>query len=122
MNPPLREAEDQQVLWEALNTGVIDFIGTDHAPHTIAEKSQPYGQSPSGIPSIDLLLPLLLNAVNEGKMTLEKLIEVSRTNIEKIFRLQANDDYVLVDLNLERIVSDGFLQTKVGWSPYRGRV
>lgn len=122
VNPPLREKEDQQCLWNALNLGILDFIGTDHAPHTLEEKQKPYGQSPSGIPSIDLLLPLLLNAVNQQKMTLDTLVKVTRTNIEKIFRLPANDDFVVVDLNMERMVTDEQLKTKCGWSPYRGKL
>lgn len=121
VNPPLRESGDQESLWNALNTGIIDFIGTDHAPHTLSEKQQPYGQSPSGIPSIELLLPLMLDAVNRGKLTLETLVKVTRANIEKIFKLPPNDDFVIVDLNLERTVTDAMLKTKCGWSPYKGR-
>lgn len=122
VNPPLREKEDQQYLWNALNTGVLDFIGTDHAPHTLTEKNQPYGQSPSGIPSIDLLLPLLLDAVNREKMTLDTLVKVTKTNIERIFKLPTNEDCVVVDLAAEKVVTDEMLKTKCGWSPYRGRV
>ena len=85
VNPPLREKEDQEALWKALNEGTIDFIGTDHAPHTLEEKSLPYGKAPAGIPSVDLLLPLMLNAVHEKKLTLETLIRATRTQIEKVF-------------------------------------
>ena len=121
VNPPLREPDDQHALWQAVNSGLIDFIGTDHAPHTLEEKNQDYGKAPSGIPSIELLLPLLLNAVNQGKLDLQTLMKVTRTNIEKIFRLTANTDVVLVDMQLEKEVDDGSLHTRCGWSPYAGQ-
>jgi len=121
VNPPLREPEDQECLWRALNEGTIDFIGTDHAPHTLQEKSLPYGQAPSGIPSVELLLPLLLDACNKGKLNLQTLVKATRTNIEKIFRLPPHDDYVLVDMKAVKTVSDENLKTKCRWSPYSGR-
>jgi dihydroorotase len=120
VNPPLREEEDQAMLWSALNEGIIDFIGTDHAPHTLEEKMQGYGKAPSGIPSIELLLPLLLNAVNQGKLSLSTLVNVTRKNIEAIFRLKSNSDLVLVDLKRSKEVKDPHLKTRCGWSPYAG--
>ncbi|MCH9633950.1 MAG: Dihydroorotase [Chlamydiae bacterium] len=120
MNPPIRDSEDQMALWEALKDGTIDWIGTDHAPHTRAEKEKPYPSSPSGIPGVETLLPLLLNAVHEKKISLKKVIELTHTNIVKIFKLNSNKDLVLVDLNLSREVKNEFLKTKCGWSPYNG--
>jgi dihydroorotase len=121
VNPPLRNPEDQEALWKALNEGTIDFIGTDHAPHTLEEKAQPYGKAPSGIPSVELLLPLLLDAVSRERLSLSTLVKVTRTNIEKIFRLQPHEDVVLVDLDSIRDVEDSNLKTKCQWSPYSGR-
>ena len=118
VNPPLREKEDQEVLWEALNDGTIDFIGTDHAPHTLEEKSLPYGKAPSGIPSIEFLLPLLLDAFNRRKLTLDTLVKATRTNIEKIFRIPSNEDVVLVDMNKAQYTKNTDLKSKCGWSPY----
>lgn len=118
VNPPLREKEDQEVLWAALNDGTIDFIGTDHAPHTLEEKSLPYGKAPSGIPGIEFLLPLLLNAVNQKKLTLETLVKSTRLNIEKIFRIPSNEDVVLVDLNKSLYPKNKDIKSKCGWSPY----
>jgi len=122
VNPPLREKEDQDALWEAIRDGTIDYLGTDHAPHTLEEKKLPYGKAPSGLPSIELLLPLLLHAVNQKKIDLNTLVKITRKNIETIFRLPPNDDLVLIDLNRIREVQDEGLKTKCGWSPYRGRV
>lgn len=120
MNPPLRTEEDQAALWQGLLDGTIDTIGTDHAPHTKEEKNKPYGEAPSGVPGIETLLPLLLNEHNKGKISLETIIQVTRTNAEKIFRLEPNDDVVLVDLSQEKIVDEKNLKTKCGWSPFAG--
>lgn len=122
MNPPLRAATHQKVLWEALIDGTIDTIGTDHAPHTLEEKNAPYGRAPSGIPGIDLLLPLLLNAVHEKRLTLQKMMELLHRNAMKLFNLPENEDYVLVDLGLQKEVNKEDIKTKCGWSPYIGKV
>lgn len=121
MNPAIRKKEDNLALWEALKTNVIDTIGSDHAPHTLEEKSQPYHLAPSGIPGVETTLPLLLNAVSEKKITLEKILQLCRTNIEKIFTMSSNDDWILVDLNKIAEIKAENLKTKCKWSPYEGR-
>lgn len=120
MNPPLRTREDRMALWEAILDGTIDTVGTDHAPHTREEKSAPYGEAPSGVPGIETMLPLLLTAHEEGKISLERVIDVTRRNVEKIFRLPANDDVVAVDMNKKKRVNNAELKTKCGWSPFDG--
>lgn len=120
MNPPIRTKEDQEALWQGLNDGTIDTLGTDHAPHTIAEKSLPFGQAPSGIPGVETLLPLMLDAVSKNRLSLDKLIQLTRTNIQKIFSLPSNDDVVLVDLNKEKTVNKDEMKSKCGWTPYHG--
>ncbi|MFH1291953.1 MAG: dihydroorotase [bacterium] len=120
MNPPVRTLEDQRALWQAIGDGVIDTIGTDHAPHSLKEKAKPYPQSPSGVPGIETLLPLLLNAHSQNKISLEKIIKLTRTNIQKIFNLPNNNDKVIVDLNLVKKVENKNLKTKCGWSPFHG--
>ncbi|MBI5728418.1 MAG: amidohydrolase family protein [Candidatus Magasanikbacteria bacterium] len=122
MNPPLRTTHDQTALWAGIKDGTIDTVGTDHAPHTLAEKAQPYGTAPSGVPGIETLLPLLLTAARDGRLTLDDVVRVTRTNAEHIFRLAPNDDIVLVDIQKERPVRDEALKTKCGWSPFVGRV
>lgn len=121
MNPPVRTTADQDALWQAINEGIIDTIGTDHAPHTLEEKAKPYPQSPSGVPGIETCLPLLLDAYNQGKITLAKIVELTHDNVNKIFGLTENDDQVLVDLNLIKEVKNESLKTKCGWSPFAGR-
>jgi dihydroorotase len=122
MNPPLRKEEDLQALWNGIQDGTIDAIGTDHAPHTIQEKSLPYRQAPSGVPGLETLLPLLLNAHAERRITLEKIVAITRTNIDRLFSLKNNDDVVLVDLRKTKSVDTKNLKTKCAWSPFVGRM
>lgn len=120
MNPPLRTEKDQIALWEGLRDGTMDFIGSDHAPHTLEEKDKPYGEAPSGIPGVETTLTLLLDAHHRGKITLKKIIEITRKNIETIFNLPHNNDVVLVDLEKTVWLDNSSLQTKCGWTPYAG--
>ncbi|NGX42346.1 MAG: Dihydroorotase [Chlamydiae bacterium] len=121
VNPPVRTKNDQEALWEAIHDNTIDTIGSDHAPHTLEEKKQPYGKSPSGIPGIETMLPLLLNAYHEKRLSLENIVYLTRINPENIFHLPHNSDLVLVDLEMEKEVCDANLKTKCGWSPFSGR-
>lgn len=120
MNPPLREKVDQDALWEALDEGAIDAIGTDHAPHTVEEKTLPFGQAPSGVPGVETMLPLLLDAHSKGKISLEKIVEITRTNVEKFFSLPSHEDWVFVRLDKVRVVDESHLKTKCSWSPFSG--
>jgi dihydroorotase len=120
MNPPLRSSEHQAALWQALLEGTIDCMGSDHAPHSLEEKSKPYGQAPSGVPNMDTNLPLLLNAYNAGRLSLERIVQLTRSKAQAIFRLPDNDDCTLVDLNKVQIVDETKLHTRCGWSPYAG--
>lgn len=120
MNPPLRDRSQCMALWKGISDGTIDTIGSDHAPHTVAEKSQGYGKCPSGVPGIQTTLPLLLNAHHHGLLSLPKLVQLTSSNAQKIFKLPVNQDLVLVDLNLQRVVEDAAMYSKCGWSPYAG--
>lgn len=121
VNPPIRTADDQVSVWAAIVDGTIDIIGSDHAPHTLEEKNHAYPHSPSGMPGVETRLPLLLHACNSGRLDLQTVARLTRTNIEKLFRLQPNDDVVLVDMEVSRVVTDDKLQTACGWSPFTGR-
>jgi len=118
MNPPLRTQSDITALWQAIADGTIDTVGTDHAPHTIAEKNLPYPQSPSGVPGIETSLALLLNAYNNGKISLEKIAKLTSQNTQKIFNLPKNNDWVIVDLKKTNIIKNENLKTKCGWTPF----
>lgn len=120
MNPPLRSAEHQPALFEAIANGTIDTLGSDHAPHTLEEKNQAYPDSLSGVPGIETNLPLLLNAYNQDKLTLQQIASLTCRRIQTMFRYPATDDLLLVDLNKVKKVNNSELKTKCGWSPFAG--
>lgn len=120
MNPPLREAMHQEALFAAIADGVIDTIGTDHAPHTLCEKDKPYGESPSGVPGIETNLPLLLNSYHQGRLTLQTIARLTSVRIKEIFHYKGFDDLILIDLNKQKKVIERELKTKCGWSPFAG--
>ena len=121
VNPPLRSVEHQHALFDAIRDGIIDTLGTDHAPHTIAEKARDYGDCPSGMPSIEIVLKLLLNACHQGQLTLPQVIKMTSSRAREIFNLPESTDVVLVDLKKETIISNDNLKTKCAWSPYAGQ-
>jgi dihydroorotase len=128
MNPPLRSAKDNAVLWQALLDGVIDFIATDHAPHTLEEKAKSYPSSPSGMPGVETALPLLLTQAAAGRCTVGQVVNWMSTAVAKAFKIPNKGkieagydaDLVLVDLANYRPVLRSELQTKCGWSPFEG--
>jgi dihydroorotase len=128
MNPPLRSPHDQEVLWQALLDGVIDFIATDHAPHTLAEKAQTYPNSPSGMPGVETSLPLMLTQAMQGRCTVAQVSHWMSTAVAQGYRIPNKGaiapgydaDLVLVDLETYRPVRREELLTKCGWSPFEG--
>ncbi|BAY79814.1 dihydroorotase, multifunctional complex type (plasmid) [Nostoc linckia NIES-25] len=128
MNPPLRSPHDNEVLWEALRDGVIDFIATDHAPHTLEEKAQEYPNTPSGMPGVETSLALMLTAAMEGKCTVPQVVNWMSKAVAVAYGIPNKGaiapgydaDLVLVDLNAYRPVRREELLTKCGWSPFEG--
>jgi dihydroorotase len=128
MNPPLRERRHQQALRRAVQEGLFDVIGSDHAPHTMEEKAQPYPKSPSGMPGVQTLLPVMLNFVNEGLFRLRDFVRMACEGPTQIYGIRDKGfisagydaDLVLVDLKARRVVQGQWLQSKCGWSPYEG--
>jgi dihydroorotase len=128
MNPPLRSHHDNEVLWQALRDGVIDFIATDHAPHSLEEKAQTYPNSPSGMPGVETSLALMLTAAMEGKCTVAQVVNWMSTAVARAYgipnkgaiALGYDADLVLVDLQNYRPVLQEELLTKCGWSPFAG--
>ena len=121
INPPLRAQQHNQALLEGIISGVIDTIGSDHAPHTPEEKARPYGQCPSGMPGIETTLPLLLNAHHEQLLPLKTIVALTSTHAQQIFNLPATNDDVLADLQQKRPVRAEQLKTKCAWSAFEGR-
>ncbi len=85
MNPPIRDQYHVNGLWEGINQGVADVLGSDHAPHTLEEKAKLYPASPSGMPGVQTLLPVMLNHVANGRMSLERLVDLTSTGAQRVF-------------------------------------
>jgi dihydroorotase len=128
MNPPIREARHRAALWRAVEQGVVDCIGSDHAPHTREEKARPYPQSPSGMPGVQTLLPLLLDHMNGGRLTLERLIDLTSAGPARIYGIAGKGrivvgydaDLTLVDLKARRTISNAWIASRCGWTPFDG--
>ena len=128
MNPPIRSEDHRAVLREAVKQGLFDVIGSDHAPHTVDEKAKPYPNSPSGMPGVQTLLPVMLNFVNSSLLDLKKLVRMTSQRPAKLFgikdrgRLEIGQyaDLAIVDLQAKRTVEQHWLESKCGWSPYVG--
>lgn len=128
MNPPIRSAVHREGLWYWLNQCVPDVIGSDHAPHTIEEKGKVYPASPSGMPGVQTLVPLLLNHVAEGRLSLQRFIDLTSAGPQRIFGLVGKGriaigydaDFTIVDLKKRWTVEVDWLTSRCGWSPFEG--
>lgn len=128
MNPPIRSAAHREGLWHWLNQGVPDVLGSDHAPHTREEKARAYPASPSGMPGVQTLLPLMLDHVAAGRLTLQRLIELTSAGPQRVFGLVGKGrvaagydaDFTIVDLKARWTVEEGWLASRCGWSPFAG--
>jgi dihydroorotase len=128
MNPPIREAAHTTGLWKGVRDGVFDVIGSDHAPHTLEEKAKAYPGSPSGMPGVQTLLPLMLDHVHCGRLTLARLVDLVCSGPARIFNIAGKGrialgydaDFTLVDLDATREIESSWLASKCGWSPFEG--
>lgn len=127
MKPELKSLNDQKALLDAVNNGIVDTIGSDHAPHTMEEKLK--YEFPHGVPGCETMLPLLLDAVNKKLIMLKKVQELCCENPANIFGIKNKGfikenydaDLVIIDLNLEKVIKNNELFTKCRWSPFNGR-
>ena len=130
MNPPIRGREEREGLWRGVREGIVDVIGSDHAPHTLEEKAQAYPKTPSGMTGVQTLLPLLLDHAAAGRLTLHRLMDLTSAGAARIFGLAGKGriavgydaDYTLVDLKAERVIDDSWIASKSGWTPFHGKV
>jgi dihydroorotase len=129
MNPSIKSTEDNAALYAALLDGRIQVIATDHAPHTLAEKAQAYPASPSGLPAVENSLALMLNEVNAGRISLERVVHTMCDAPARVWDIvnkgriaEGYDaDLVLIDMNAEQTIRDAEQQTKCRWSPWDGQ-
>ena len=128
MNPPIREARHREALWQGVAAGIVDVIGSDHAPHTLEDKARPYPTSPSGMPGVQTLLPLLLDHVNAGRLSLERVVDLTSAGPARIYGIAGKGriavgydaDLSIVDLGARREITSDWLASKCGWSPFEG--
>ena len=126
MKPHLKTKKDQEALWGGIKNGKIDTIASDHAPHLKEEKMQI--NYPYGVPGLETMLPLLLNSVNEKRLTIKRLVQLCCENPAKIFKIKNKGfikegfdaDLAIIDLDLEKEVENDKLMTKCKWSPFHG--
>ena len=129
MNPPIRDARHRQALWQAVAMGVVDVIGSDHAPHTKDEKARPYPESPSGMAGVQTLLPLMLDHAHAGRLSLARVVDLTSAGPARVFGLQGKGaiaegkdaDLVLVDLARRETLTNARIASRCGWTPFDGQ-
>jgi len=128
MNPPVRDAAHRAALWRGLEQGVVDVLGSDHAPHTRDEKAKPYPASPSGMTGVQTLVPLMLDHVNAGRLTLARLVDLTSAGPNRLFGIARKGriavgydaDLTVVDLKRRATIRNADVGARAGWTPYDG--
>jgi dihydroorotase len=128
MNPPVRDKAHRAGIWAGVDNGVADVLGSDHAPHTFEEKQKPYPQSPSGMTGVQTLVPLMLDHIAAGRLSLERFVDMSSHGPSRIFNIARKGriavgydaDLTIVDLKRRETITNGWVASKAGWTPYEG--
>ncbi|MDB5572370.1 MAG: dihydroorotase [Hyphomicrobiales bacterium] len=129
MNPPVREARHRDGIWQGLSQGVVDVLGSDHAPHTLEEKAKPYPDSPSGMTGVQTLVPVMLDHVNAGRLSLARFVDLTSAGPARIFQIARKGriaegydaDFTVVDLKRTQTITDSWIASRCGWTPYDGK-
>ncbi len=129
MNPPVRDAQHQAGIWAGLNSGVVDVLGSDHAPHLRSEKDVPYPQSHSGMTGVQTLVPIMLDHVNAGRLSLERFVDLTSHGPQRIFGIRNKGriamgydaDFTIVDLERTQTIENSWVASRCGWTPYDGK-
>jgi dihydroorotase len=129
MNPPVRDLRHQKHIWYGVGQGIADILGSDHAPHTLAEKAKPYPQSPSGMTGVQTLVPVMLDHVHAGRLTLARFIDMTSAGPARLFGIASKGriavgydaDLTIVDLKRRVTIADQWIASRAGWTPYDGK-
>ena len=129
MNPPIRDKSHRERLWFAVAQGIADIFGSDHAPHTLAEKARPYPQSPSGMTGVQTLVPVMLDHVNKGRLSLMRLIDMTSAGPARLFGIAGKGriaagydaDFTIVDMKRREKIENRWIASRCGWTPYDGK-
>lgn len=128
MNPPIRDRRHRDALWRAVREGLVDCIGSDHAPHTREEKKRAYPESPSGMPGVQTLVPVMLDHVARGRLSLERFVDLTAAGPARIFGIADRGriaqgyraDLTVVDLKHKRMITHAWIASRCGWTPFDG--
>ena len=128
MNPPVRGPRHREGVWHGVSQGIIDVLGSDHAPHTLEEKSKIYPASPSGMTGVQTLVPIMLDHVNAGRMSLERFVDMSSHGPNRLFGIANKGriavgydaDLTVVDLKRRETITNAWVKSRAGWTPYDG--
>ncbi|MGE0604964.1 MAG: dihydroorotase [Xanthobacteraceae bacterium] len=128
MNPPVRDARHRDAIWRGIADGTVDILGSDHAPHTLEEKSKTYPASPSGMTGVQTLVPIMLDHVNAGRLSLARFVDLSSHGPARVFGIANKGriavgydaDFTVVDLKRRETITNQWLASKAGWTPYDG--
>ena len=128
MNPPVRGTEHREGVWRGLINGVVDALGSDHAPHTLEEKAKPYPESPSGMTGVQTLVPVMLTHVSAGRLTLQRFVDLTSAGPQRLFgivgkgRIAAgyDADFTVVDMKRTETITDSWIASRSRWTPYDG--
>ena len=128
MNPPVRDARHRQAIWAAVANGVVDVLGSDHAAHTREEKNHAYPDSHSGMTGVQTLVPVMLDHVNAGRLTLERFVDLTSHGPNRLFGIRGKGriavgydaDLTIVDLQRRATITNAWIQSRCGWTPYDG--
>ncbi len=129
MNPPIREKRHSKALWEALRSGLVTMMGSDHAPHSLEEKQKTYPESPAGMPGTQTMLPLMLDHVNQKRLSLKRLTELLAINPHRHYKIEKQGmiregfmaNLSFIDLKKRATISGDWLASKCAWSPFEGK-
>lgn len=129
MNPPVRAARHRDGVWHGIAQGIVDVLGSDHAPHTLAEKAKTYPASPSGMTGVQTLVPVMLDHVNAGRLTLQRFVDLSSHGPQRIFGMAGKGriaagydaDFTIVDMKRRETITNAQAGSKAGWTPYDGK-
>jgi dihydroorotase len=128
MNPPVRDAAHRAGVWRGLRQGVVDVLGSDHAPHTREEKAKAYPASPSGMTGVQTLVPIMLDHVNAGRLSLLRFVDLTSTGPARLFNIACKGriasgydaDLTVVDMRRRQTITDAWIVSRPGWTPYDG--
>jgi dihydroorotase len=128
MNPPVRDAIHREGIWRGIEQGVVDVLGSDHAPHTLEEKAKTYPASPSGMTGVQTLVPIMLDHVNAGKLSLARFVDLSSAGPARIFNIACKGrivagydaDFTVVDMKRSETITNAWTASRAGWTPYDG--